>query len=75
MDLNNAQVAFILTEYARFTTAASYAGSHYRVDHDISMLVPDLWCRIRVEAVAAAGSESGIVPFRRRSRADRQFHE
>jgi len=49
VDLNNALVAFILTEYAGFTTAAGYAGPRYRVDHDISMLVPELWCRIRVE--------------------------
>jgi phosphoenolpyruvate carboxykinase (diphosphate) len=49
VDLNNALVGFILTEYAGFTTAAGYAGPHYRVDHDISMLVPELWCRIRVE--------------------------
>ncbi|MGA2181737.1 MAG: hypothetical protein ABSH47_01785 [Bryobacteraceae bacterium] len=49
VDLNNALVAAILTEYAGFTTAAGYAGPRYRVDHDISMLVPELWCRIRVE--------------------------
>ena len=48
VDLNNALVAAILTEYAGFTTAAGYVGPHYRVDHDISMLVPELWCRIRV---------------------------
>jgi len=49
VDLNNALVAFILTEYAGFTTAAGFVGPRYRVDHDISMLVPELWCRIRVE--------------------------
>jgi hypothetical protein len=49
VDLNNALVAFILTEYAGFTTAAGFIGPRYRVDHDISMLVPELWCRIRVE--------------------------
>jgi len=49
MDLNNALVAFILTGYAGFTTAAGHIGPRYRVDHDISMLVPELWCRIRVE--------------------------
>jgi hypothetical protein len=48
IDLNNALVSAILTEYAGFTTAAGYAGPKYRVDHDISMLVPELWCRIRV---------------------------
>ena len=49
VDLNNALVSFILTEYAGFTTAAGYIGPHYRVDHDISMLAPEVWCRIRVE--------------------------
>ena len=48
VDLNNALVAAILTEYAGFTTAAGYVGPNYRVDHDISMLVPEVWCRIRV---------------------------
>jgi hypothetical protein len=48
VDLNNALVAAILTEYAGFTTAAGYAGPNYRVDHDISMLVPEVWCRIWV---------------------------
>ena len=48
VDLNNALVAAILTEYAGFTTAAGYVGPNYRVDHDISMLVPEVWCRVRV---------------------------
>lgn len=49
VDVNNALVAAILTEYAGFTSAAGHIGPLYRVDHDISMLVPELWCRIRVE--------------------------
>ena len=48
VDLNNALVAAILTEYAGFTTASGYVGPRYRVDHDISMLAPEVWCRIRV---------------------------
>jgi hypothetical protein len=48
VDLNNALVAAVLTEYAGFTTAAGYVGPNYRVDHDISMLVPEVWCRVRV---------------------------
>jgi len=48
VDLNNALVAAVLTEYAGFTTAAGYVGPRYRVDHDISMLVPEVWCRVRV---------------------------
>jgi hypothetical protein len=49
IDVNNALVSAILTGYANFTTAAGYVGPHYRVDHDISMLVPELWCRIHVQ--------------------------
>ncbi|MGJ5815932.1 hypothetical protein [Paludibaculum fermentans] len=49
VDLNNALVSFILTEYAGFTTAAGYVGPKYKVDHDVSMLVPEVWCRIRVD--------------------------
>ncbi len=48
IDVNNALVAAILTGYEGFTTAAGHIGPHYRVDHDNSMLVPELWCRMRV---------------------------
>jgi hypothetical protein len=47
VDLNNALVSAILTNYPGFTTAAGYVGPEVRVDHDISMLVPELWCRMR----------------------------
>ncbi|MGC3999399.1 MAG: hypothetical protein QM767_18940 [Anaeromyxobacter sp.] len=47
VDLNNALVSFILTGYAGFTTAAGHVGPDYRVDHDISMLVPEIWCRMK----------------------------
>lgn len=46
VDLNNALVSSILTGQGGFTTAAAYVGPHYRVDHDISMLVPEIWCRM-----------------------------
>jgi hypothetical protein len=49
VDLNNALVSMIVTQYAGFTTSAGYIGPNYRVDHDISMLVPEIWCRMRVE--------------------------
>lgn len=47
IDLNNALVAFILCEHSAFITAAAYVGPNYRVDHDISLLVPELWCRMQ----------------------------
>jgi hypothetical protein len=49
VDLNNALVSWILTGYAGFTTSAGYVGPYYRVDHDLSLLVPEIWCRMRVE--------------------------
>ncbi len=48
VDLNNALVSFILTEYAGFTTSAGCVGPKIRVDHDVSLLVPEIWCRMRV---------------------------
>ena len=45
-DLNNALVSFLLTGYAGFSSAAGFVGPHYRVDHDISLLVPEIWCRL-----------------------------
>lgn len=48
VDVNNAFVSAALTGYGGFTTAAGYVGPDYRVDHDNSMLVPEIWCRMRV---------------------------
>jgi hypothetical protein len=48
VDLNNALLSAILTGSAGFTTSAGYVGPTVRVDHDISMLVPEIWCRMRV---------------------------
>ncbi|MBN1299864.1 MAG: hypothetical protein JW995_01510 [Melioribacteraceae bacterium] len=48
-DLNNALVSFILTGHDGFTTAAGYVGPKYKVDHDISILIPEIWSRLRSE--------------------------
>jgi len=48
-DLNNALVAFILCGHDGFSTAAGYIGRQCRVDHDISMLIPEIWCRMPVQ--------------------------
>ena len=48
VDMNNALVSAILTGYGGFTSAAGYVGPKYRVDHDVSMIVPELWCRMSV---------------------------
>src|SRR6185436_4372598 len=48
VDLNNALVSAILTCYPGFTTSAVCVGPKIRVDHDVSLLVPEIWCRMRV---------------------------
>ncbi|HWV98889.1 MAG TPA: hypothetical protein VNZ64_04265 [Candidatus Acidoferrum sp.] len=46
IDLNGALVSWILTGHHGFVTAAGYIGPKVRVDHDISLLVPEIWCRM-----------------------------
>jgi len=46
VDLNAALVSYILTELAPFSTAAGFVGPDKQVDHDISLLVPEIWCRL-----------------------------
>lgn len=48
-DLNNALVSFILCDYAGYSSAAGYIGVDRRVDHDISMLIPEIWCRLPIK--------------------------
>ena len=48
-DLDNALVSYILTGYDGFTTPAGYIGSKYRIDHDLSLLIPELWARLTPE--------------------------
>jgi hypothetical protein len=45
-DLNNMLVSTIITQYGGFSIAAGYIGPKYRADRDISLLVPELWCRM-----------------------------
>jgi hypothetical protein len=49
VDLNNALVSYLLTGYDGFVTAAGYLGPNCRVDHDISLLIPEVWCRMAPE--------------------------
>ncbi len=48
-DLNNALLSYILTGYKPLTTAAGYIGPKYKVDHDISLLVPEIISRMSIE--------------------------
>ena len=45
-DLNTALVSFILCGYDGYSTAAGYIGSQRRIDHDISLLIPEIWSRL-----------------------------
>jgi hypothetical protein len=45
-DLNTAYVSAVLTGQSAFVTAAGYVGPHTRMDHDISLLVPEIWSRM-----------------------------
>jgi hypothetical protein len=46
IDLNNALVSFILTGQNSFVTAAGYVGPKVRVDHDVSLIVPEVFSRM-----------------------------
>ena len=48
-DLNNALVSYLLTGLGGFSTSAGHIGSSVRVDHDISLLMPEIWCRLSPE--------------------------
>ncbi len=45
-DLNNTLTSFIITGYAGFSSAAGHIGPDLRVEHDISLLIPEIWCRL-----------------------------
>lgn len=45
-DLNNALLSYVLGDYNAFTTPAGHIGPNLRVDHDISILVPEIWSRL-----------------------------
>ncbi len=49
IDLNNSLVSYLVSGYEGFSSAAGWIGPKYRVDHDISLLVPEIWCRMTPE--------------------------
>ena len=46
IDLNAALLSFVLTGYDGWVSAAGYVGPRVRVDHDISLLVPEVFARM-----------------------------
>ncbi|TWU26247.1 hypothetical protein Pla52o_01000 [Novipirellula galeiformis] len=49
VDLNSAVVSMILTGLGGFSTAAGHVGPRFEVGHDISLLIPEVWCRLGPE--------------------------
>ncbi|VAX06842.1 FIG00945414: hypothetical protein [hydrothermal vent metagenome] len=48
-DLNNTLVSYILTGYPAFSSSAGHIGPNVRVNHDISLLIPEIWARLTPE--------------------------
>ncbi|GKT24910.1 PPi-type phosphoenolpyruvate carboxykinase [Aduncisulcus paluster] len=47
VDLNNFFVGLVLTGNPVFSTAAGFIGQECKVDHDISLMIPELFSRLR----------------------------
>ena len=47
-DLNNALISMLLTGAGAFNSAAGHIGRRYRVDHDISLVIPEVWSRMHL---------------------------
>jgi hypothetical protein len=48
-DLNNALLSYVLTGQQIFSTPAGHVGRKYQVDHDISLLMPEVWARLSAD--------------------------
>ncbi len=48
-DLNYALLSFILTKQPCYVSAAAYVGPKYRVNHDVSLLIPEVWSRMHID--------------------------
>ncbi len=46
IDLNAALLSYIVSGYEGFSTAAGYVGPKYKVAHDVSLVVPEIWSRM-----------------------------
>ncbi|MBI4944076.1 MAG: hypothetical protein HY830_25320 [Actinobacteria bacterium] len=46
IDLNASLLSYVLTGHDGWVSAAGYVGPHVRVDHDFSLLVPELFSRM-----------------------------
>lgn len=46
VDLNAAYVSAVLTQSPTFVTSTAYVGPYYKVEHDISLLIPEIFARM-----------------------------
>ena len=68
IDLNAAFVSFALTGYDGWVSSAGYVGPNVRVDHDVSLLVPEVFARMsaeerRAENLIAIGALERVADF------------
>ncbi|MDR2511916.1 MAG: hypothetical protein LBC89_05605, partial [Bacteroidales bacterium] len=49
IDLNNALISYILTGYPGYTTPAGYIGKVFKIDHDLSLLMPEVLARMSIQ--------------------------
>ena len=49
IDLNACVVSMALTGLGGFSSAAGHIGPRFSVGHDVSMLIPEVWCRMGPE--------------------------
>ncbi len=62
IDINNALVSYLVSGYECFTSSAGCVGPNFRVDHDISLLVPEIWSRMQpCERKSAYMLEKGFL--------------
>lgn len=45
-DLNNAIISMLLTRAHGFSSAAGHIGRKFRVEHDVSLIIPEVWSRM-----------------------------
>ncbi|SDB99501.1 hypothetical protein GA0111570_11370 [Raineyella antarctica] len=58
-DLNAALLSYVLTGYDGWVSCAGYVGPQVRVDHDISLLVPEVFSRMSPEERDASALVAG----------------
>ncbi|MDR1951324.1 MAG: hypothetical protein LBP96_03740, partial [Bacteroidales bacterium] len=49
IDLNVTLISWILTGYHGYSTPAGNIGPDFRIDHDLSLLIPEVWARLTHE--------------------------